>query len=775
MATEQDQQTAASRYVLLGALATVITVGALGFGRVFQGRGTTGRLVLAGLVALGLAWLTERRHILIAALASAAGLAVAVAILIFPETTRLGVPTLATWRALRLALKLVNHAANAQVAPALPLKPLILAALSAVWAAAFAAHALAVRARTPILALLPPAALLAFASILLGDGARYGYAVPFLASSLAVLFADGLRRIGQWGPVSLWHERRRRLVGSAATGRAARRLGAACLAVAAFAPWVLPGFRSPGLLAVNGDHNPLRVSIDPIVDIRPALLTNPNVRLFTVRTAVASYWRFLALDQFNGRQWTSSALDGSSGQPIPEHASLSLGTGIDPATVSTVSRQVTSHFDFDRLSQLWLPAAYDPIRVSGKGSLRFDPEHGALVAPDGTYPGYSYDVTSLEVVPSPADLDATNPLLAPALDVETQLPPDTPKEIYQIAHKLTDGKKTVYRKILAIQDYLTSSLFQYSQHVAPGHDINHVLYFLTTSHKGYCEQFAGTMAVLLRALGIPARVAVGFTPGAYDPKTNSYTVSAGNAHAWVEVMFPGYGWLAFEPTPTRTNSLDLPYIQPPSSIVPIGGLNGVSCADLKRRGCPAVAPPLSGKIGKGGLAGHHGNQLFDNSEHQGVKPPSFAPPPAPPPGIDWRFVLLLSVLLLTMLLIVAVPTGKVVRRRWTLARAKGANDTVLAAYRVAGEQASDLGLGRRLHETFQEYRARITARVGSLAEAFDQLTSLAVRAAYSDVALSPEQARQAVVASRQVSSQLRRSAGRPRRLFGMFRIERLSR
>src|SRR5437899_11860296 len=83
----------------------------------------------------------------------------------------------------------------------------MLAVITGVWTAAFSSHALAVRARSPFLAIAPPGALLAFTSLVMGDGARPPYVLPFLASTLAVLFADGMWRVGQWGPVVFWHGR----------------------------------------------------------------------------------------------------------------------------------------------------------------------------------------------------------------------------------------------------------------------------------------------------------------------------------------------------------------------------------------------------------------------------------------------------------------------------------------------------------------------------------------------------------------------------------------
>src|SRR4029077_19255830 len=132
--------------------------------------------------------------------------------------------------------------------------PLMLAGLTAVWIAAFASHAPAVRARSPFLALLPPVSLMAFSGIGVDDGVRPAYVVLFLASAFGVLFADSLRRVAQWGPVTLWHGRGRLRVGSITTTRAARRVAVACLGIAAFAPWLLPGFRHGGLLQINGQQ-----------------------------------------------------------------------------------------------------------------------------------------------------------------------------------------------------------------------------------------------------------------------------------------------------------------------------------------------------------------------------------------------------------------------------------------------------------------------------------------------------------------------------------------
>ena len=86
--------------------------------------------------------------------------------------------------------------------------------------------------------------------------------------------------------------------------------------------------------------------------------------------------------------------------------------------------------------------------------------------------------------------------------------------------------------------------------------------FVSRSRAGYCQQFAGAMALMLRYLGVPARVAVGFSSGAYDPERGVWTVTDHDAHAWVEAWFRGYGWLPFDPTPAARpgrGQLSAPY------------------------------------------------------------------------------------------------------------------------------------------------------------------------------------------------------------------------
>jgi transglutaminase-like putative cysteine protease len=120
--------------------------------------------------------------------------------------------------------------------------------------------------------------------------------------------------------------------------------------------------------------------------------------------------------------------------------------------------------------------------------------------------------------------------------------------LVRLAEKVAGGAQTPYGAVEDLENWFVSSgTFHYSNHppvIQPA--LNG---FVATTHAGYCQYFAGAMALMLRYLGIPARVAVGFAGGSYDPTKHVWNISDREAHAWVEVWFKGYGWLPFDPTP----------------------------------------------------------------------------------------------------------------------------------------------------------------------------------------------------------------------------------
>jgi hypothetical protein len=128
------------------------------------------------------------------------------------------------------------------------------------------------------------------------------------------------------------------------------------------------------------------------------------------------------------------------------------------------------------------------------------------------------------------------------------VPADLPPVVGATARDVTAGATSAYDAALRLQTWFQTE-FEYSLEIQPGHGNSAIESFLR-DRVGYCEQFAGTFAAMMRTIGVPARVAVGFTSGV-PVADGEYSVLGRNAHAWPEVWFDDIGWVAFEPTPGR--------------------------------------------------------------------------------------------------------------------------------------------------------------------------------------------------------------------------------
>ncbi len=134
---------------------------------------------------------------------------------------------------------------------------------------------------------------------------------------------------------------------------------------------------------------------------------------------------------------------------------------------------------------------------------------------------------------------------------------------FDLAQRLAKGAATPYAYVERVQAFLGHG-FTYDEH--PPTSSYPLESFLVSTRRGYCQHFAGAMALLLRMGGVPARVAVGFTTGSYDSSLHTYTVPDSDAHAWVEAWFPHYGWVKFDPTPRADPALGGNGAQPTAQI-----------------------------------------------------------------------------------------------------------------------------------------------------------------------------------------------------------------
>jgi transglutaminase-like putative cysteine protease len=760
------QGTTARTQRLIAVLATALLAASTAFaiGRVFQEHASTYRLLTAGLASAAIACALERKNLVLATLVSAVAMFVVVGLLVFPETTWYGLPTPEALRAVVDAAGLVGQQARYQVAPTEALPPLLLGAVTALWAAVFSAHALAFRAGSPLLALLPPVALLAFADTVLEDVIRPLYGVVFLVAAAIVIFADGLRRVQRWGPIWTPPGRDSRL--SVAAGRGARRVAAATIAVAALSPLILPGFGSKAVIDFS-THGDDEVRINPIVSVQSSLQRDDPVDVFEVRTRTPMYWRMVALPDFDGAAWHPD-LDAQTVETTPS-ASLTMNSVADPASLETETTTVSFHTLSD-LALPWLPLPF-PARSTDieTDDLRWDPESGSMVLPDALGRDTSYEAVAQIVRPTPDQLRAEDVAVAPDSDRYTTVPDDLPPAIGQLAKTWTEGATTDYDRIVALQDTFTSPTagFSYNKDVDLAEDPDALLRFLTDSQEGFCQQYSSAMAIMLRTLGIPARVAIGFTAGSFDDSADVRRVTTDDAHAWVEVRFPDFGWLTFEPTPTRNGPAisAYPYIDP-TVAQPCQANPGASCLPTGGRGGPGGGvggPRFDGKTGLTADAQRPGGQNGD----LGIPVTADI---AVPEGrrVTVRQAALAGILLVVVALLL-VPPVRAWRRRRRLRSAAGEPRTlILATYDVFTERASELGFPRERGQTLEEYRARV-ASSGALADGdLDRLTRITADAAYAPREPDAAQAREATRAAETVLRGLRRATPLGQRLSGLY-------
>ncbi|MFD5920720.1 transglutaminaseTgpA domain-containing protein [Kitasatospora sp. NPDC058201] len=437
--------------------------------------------------------------------------------------------------------------------PAPPSAGLRLIMITSIGLIAVAVDTVAVTYRRSALAGLPLLALYSVGNGLAGDRGNWLWFAAAAAGYLVLLFAEGQDRVSRWGRVfrGTPHGTEGSSGGLSQSGR---QVGVVALALALLLPAFLPrwssGLVNSGGTASSGKHGGAGGfnSLDPLVALNDALPEPRNVELLTYKMdsplADSTYLRTGSLDAFDGTRWKLSSTDTTEFKgtlPAP-----------DGLTVPDFPELKTTVRISDRLENAWLPMPYPARTVSLRNTAdwQLDSLTSALQPTrDKAIKGLGYTVTSLYVGPTAAELrnapQAPDRIRAQYLD----LPRDLPPIVRQKAVSVTQQARTPYDKAVALQEWFTRSGFTYDVKTRSDSGSDAMADFLTR-RRGYCVHFASTMAAMARVLDIPARVALGFTPG--DTKGGEvYSVTDSMYHAWPELYFEGYGWMRFEPTPTR--------------------------------------------------------------------------------------------------------------------------------------------------------------------------------------------------------------------------------
>lgn len=690
------------------ALAAVTAAAALGLARVFSDGSFAGPVLVAAALphALGAAGRRARVHPVVTVVATALAVLLWCAWVFAPASTTFGVPTPTTLARLADRLDAGWRVFRTGVAPVEPTRGVVMLCSVIVAAAGTVADLLAFRSRATIGALVPSLLLFVLAATLGTDDLLVVTTVAYVVAALVFLLLANQARLESR---RAWASGRR-LRSDASVVNAGLAVGAvAVVAGLALAP-LLPGaddgplldYKSIGGRAArsSGDYR----TLSPLVDIRARLLDQGDVELFRVRSPMRLAWRVAALDRFDGRIWgiESTARD----------ASRILRARTDDDLVE-------QEFSISALDAQWLPAAYRPRSVNVDGA-RIIPESSTLIAPRPSIAGLRYRVRSEvpSLTPTPEQVAATD-----RRDFTfaryTELPDDFPASVERRARTIVRGAATPYEAAKRLEAFFLDGSFTYDLRVEGGSGADAIVEFLSR-RRGFCEQFAGTYAAMARAVGLPARVAVGFTAGTYDRDDERYVVSSRNAHAWPEVWLAGLGWTAFEPTPAGP--------QPGQADAAIGS----PTADEE----PETSPSTTATTTPGASA----TPAPDAAPLPGASEVS-AGAPSTDDGSGWdrgRIILLVAVLALAGAAVLLVRRVRWKHRRRAARRAApDPAHSVAGAWQDALEHLAGAGMAPRASLTPRE-QARAYRQRGVPEAAADALGLLA--RTYSAAAWSPHRA-----------------------------------
>lgn len=269
----------------------------------------------------------------------------------------------------------------------------------------------------------------------------------------------------------------------------------------------------------------------------------PDTLVMRVRSSAPAMWKANIFDTYDGDAWVGDTSEDAVplGDVPPIH--------YPPEFRSLGPRQTISQtFYIEREQANVVFAAGQPDVVWLEGGVNID-RLGGLRLDSTLTPGTVYSVVSTRGAATPQELRALpDGPVGEQPQNYLQLPPALPDRVHELAREITADADTDYDRVKAIEDYMRDN-YEYSIFSpVPPVGADAVDHFLFESDVGFCEQFAAATAVMLRSLGIPARVVAGYTPGERNAFTGYYDVRASDAHTWVEVRFPRYGWYEFDPT-----------------------------------------------------------------------------------------------------------------------------------------------------------------------------------------------------------------------------------
>lgn len=617
-----------------------------------------------------------------------------------------------------------------QYAPPVPdIRGLALLVAGGVGLVAILVDVLTVRLRQPAIAGLP--LLVLFSVPVASNLKKFGgpQMVVFaaaLAGYLSLLSADGRDRLRMWGRlVTFRHVQSADETGYGPDTRdmaaSGRRIGLAAVCLAIIIPVIVPTLHTRDIFGTTnngtgqgsgGGHG---VSLSPLLRVGNDLNGSAEpVLTYTTSSNNAQYdpqdqYLQVYVLNYEHNQWVpqyTDPIDANAAQ-LPQHP-----PGVESST-PVVNITTTVRMSKTASGDPILPLPYAPAQLDIGYAGWVETADSLMIYNTGNVSlgGLTYKVVS--EAPDPAQTAIPDTKAPPAVMAAygSYKGPDASK-LLAIAKAETAGRTTALAKADALQSWFLGS-FTYNLKPNLPNNSSWMLSFLTR-RRGYCTQFAQAFAVLARLLGIPSRIAVGYTAG--TDKNGTWQVTTADAHAWPELYFAGEGWLRFEPTPTGTHG------QNTGVVPPYAGGQTVTGPGQK---APGVATQRNG-FGNDNGPGHRNPGRNASLTQSGAAARSRAH------GSDLWLAVVIPVVLLLLIFWPAVTRLLVRRRRWHSA----SSDARLAsaAWRELTDYLTDYGLEGEPGETPRALARRVSRVVGphgSAAPALLRISTAAERARYS--------------------------------------------
>lgn len=619
-------------------------------------------LIASAVLGATISWaaVAYRLHGALLAVLHIAAIAVTVVRVAAPDTTWFIFPTRASFTALGAELTFARDVIRAGIAPVIPLAGLV-AILAIVFWMMGALLAWGLLTARPYVAVITPLVVyLEFA---------------VLDSRIGGIWTTGFMAVIGFSLIAVTIDQRREGAGMLrSTQRARLRRSVPLLAMSTLLATVLVATNASQAIAelvprrgfldwqgsskLSGDYFG-SIAYNPFVGIQQSLVAQTNVPVFVFEAvgghpADQVYWRLLTLDAFDGAQWHVGTPRLTELRDIEDYEDPG---GAFTGPTAAFRAQVTVL----ALQMDWLPAPYSPVALAtdedsvrggievrkADGSLHFDALtfRGLAYTIESEIPQPSIDILSRRADGTPStifrsaietgdfglvgvELPSIVNRSLPDAEAYLQLPDGLDPRIELLARSQIEGLETDYERALSLENFFRRpGNFAYSIEVPPGHAAADLTAWLLEPESanyriGYCEQFATSLAVMARTIGIPSRVVLGFTPG-NTLEDGRLVVRDRNAHAWVELWMPSQGWVKFDPTP-RTDGInpaaaaDLPFraadhldaaqasetrprtdaggtpttVDTTVPISPNGGLSGEAPSDLPARTRSVLVPLL---------------------------------------------------------------------------------------------------------------------------------------------------------------------------------------